>query len=735
MTAHTASRTAPGGAQQGIMFHPASLLKPAKWRYYFANGTSGYGALLAACNGVTLTHYFGPAIGLGWTILAIAMLLGVVYLAVRAGRGEDRLRNISVVSHMASIALWMISAAALWFTGERAAWVIAIISCSSWAIHIIFSGETNSLRVKLLVLSVATVPLLGFLVWSAWTSFPVWVAAPTTLSAVAMVFSIATSAERSSRTFHKMHAAMAEARATRSRLEFAIEAVGDGYFELDLDTMKYEPNPGLAEKLGFHGRSETQQRVAERIHPDEAEMIWTAIEATRAGRSPGFNLDVRVRASDGVYRWMHVRARVLAAAGENRRLIGTMADLTERKKLEDDLRAAKEAAESSNAAKSQFLANMSHEIRTPLNGVLGMAQALEQDALDPAQREKVAVILDSGRSLMSLLNDVLDISKIEAGKLEISPVPGDFLHTMKRTRQLFQSTAEDKGLDLLVRYDSNFPQRMVYDPTRVRQCVANMLSNAIKFTATGRIEVGISARALGDGQHMVCVEVADTGIGMSQATIDKLFTVFTQADGATTRKFGGSGLGLAISRQLARLMGGDLVVESEEGRGSTFRLTFRAPEASASSGVQRGSQPAMADQPPRSLRGIRVLLTDDNAVNRQVIKLFLAPQAMDITEATNGKEALDLLSTREFDVVLLDVHMPVMDGKEAIQRMRASREAWGQLPVIALTADAMSGDREKYLALGMSDYVSKPVDQRELLARLHGVLGIETPAPVAKTGT
>jgi signal transduction histidine kinase len=253
--------------------------------------------------------------------------------------------------------------------------------------------------------------------------------------------------------------------------------------------------------------------------------------------------------------------------------------VAERERAQAEVARARDAAMQASQQKSEFLATMSHEIRTPLNGVLGMAQALEADELLPPQKEKVAVILDSGKSLMALLNDVLDLTKIEAGKLEISAVPGDFLHTMKRTRQLFQAQAEDKGLDLFVRYDSNFPQRLSYDPVRVRQCVSNLLSNAIKFTAQGRVEVGISSTALGDGLHLVQVEITDTGIGMNKETVEKLFAVFTQADGATTRKFGGSGLGLAISRQLARMMGGDLVVQSEVGRGSTFRLTFKAMEA------------------------------------------------------------------------------------------------------------------------------------------------------------
>jgi signal transduction histidine kinase/ActR/RegA family two-component response regulator len=399
-----------------------------------------------------------------------------------------------------------------------------------------------------------------------------------------------------------------------------------------------------------------------------------------------------------------------------RRIIGTVVELSRWKALEADLRAAKDAAEASNLAKGQFLANMSHEIRTPLNGVLGMAQALAAEGLKPDQREKVAVILDSGKTLMAVLNDVLDVSKIEAGKLKIDATPGDLLHTLKRTRQLFQPQADEKGVDLSMRCVGEVPGRLVYDPVRVRQCIGNLLSNAIKFTASGRVEVTVSVGPGTEQGHRVEVAVADTGIGMSAEVQQRLFQAFSQADGATTRQFGGTGLGLTISRQLARMMGGDITVTSREGKGSTFVLTFLAGVAPALS----ASKPAQGERPKElsGLRGARVLVTDDNAINRQVIKLFLVPQGCDLAEATNGKEALDLLAQRPFDLVLLDVHMPVMDGVEAIRRIRSSGQAWSEIPVIALTADAMSGDRERYIALGMSDYVSKPVDQRELLTRM-----------------
>jgi CheY-like chemotaxis protein len=234
----------------------------------------------------------------------------------------------------------------------------------------------------------------------------------------------------------------------------------------------------------------------------------------------------------------------------------------------------------------------------------------------------------------------------------------------------------------------------------------------------------VSSAELGDGKWRVSVAVTDTGIGMTEAVRSKLFSTFTQADATITRRFGGTGLGLAITRQLAQLMGGDVVVESEPGVGSTFTLTFIADAVTelAPVSVQEPSVPAVSEAAMKRLRGIKILLVDDNAVNRQVVKLFTAQLSPKFVEAVNGQEALDRLHDEEFDLVLLDVHMPVMDGKEAIRRIRASAEAWRDLPVIALTADAMSGDREKYLALGMSDYVSKPLDQRELTAKIFAVM-------------
>ena len=690
---------------------------------YLKNGSTVLGCVLALANSVIVGTFYGPVWAVLWAVSAIVLLGAVVVLAVRSGLGDRSAPRLFSLAQPALVAVWMGSATGLWMTGDPAAAIIAVTIPASWAIHIIFNGQGN-LASMLRALVICTVPMVAFLLISAWTHLPVWAAVAATISSVAMLGSIAESAQYSHRNFVALQKALVEADATRERLEFAIRGAGDGYFEIDFDTMEATVNAALATIVGVEAPNGKLENFHQTVHPEDREMVFSTIDAARDGLIDGWKQELRVRLASGEWAWMSLRAQVIQAkAAQGRKLIGTVMDLSAWKTIEAELRAAKESAEAHSNAKSQFLANMSHEIRTPLNGVLGMAQALDGDALSTSQKEKVGIILDSGKSLMALLNDVLDLTKIEAGKMEISAVPGDFLHTMKRTRQLFQATAEEKGLDLFVRYDSGFPQRLSYDPTRVRQCVSNLISNAIKFTSHGRVEISLSAKKLEAGEHMVIVEVSDTGIGMADETTAKLFSVFTQADGATTRKFGGSGLGLAISRQLARLMGGDITVTSELGKGSTFRFSFRAQEAAA---VAPSPTPVRTTEPSRrSLRGMRVLLTDDNAINRQVIKLFLAPQGCDIVEATNGKEALDLVAQYEFDIVLLDVHMPVMDGKETIQRIRAEPR-WKDLPVIALTADAMSGDREKYLALGMTDYVSKPVDQRELISKMHQVKGLET---------
>jgi signal transduction histidine kinase/ActR/RegA family two-component response regulator len=423
------------------------------------------------------------------------------------------------------------------------------------------------------------------------------------------------------------------------------------------------------------------------------------------------------------------------------RKVAISVDVTELRQREKELRKAQAEAVAASNAKSAFLANMSHEIRTPLNGILGMAQVLDMADLTPEQKEQVATILDSGRNLMSLLNDVLDLSKIEAGKIAIVPTDTDIAHTLRRLHRLWKPKAEEKGLEFFLSLDSELPQVLNFDSVRVRQCVSNLISNAIKFTAKGRVEVFVTARRGGDGRHTVKIRVSDTGVGMDEETAGRLFRPFVQADESTQRKFGGTGLGLSITRKLAELMGGEAVVRSEPGRGSEFTFTFLAGDARPHHRVVSAGQDPVVDENGRAAlkgQGLRLLLVDDHPINRQVAALFLRPFGMRIVEATNGSEALAALAAEPFDLVLLDIHMPVMDGPTTIRTIRESSEAWKDIPVIALTADAMSGDKERYLGLGMNGYLSKPLAERDLIAEITRIRSLSPeqlkPGSLAQSG-
>lgn len=381
------------------------------------------------------------------------------------------------------------------------------------------------------------------------------------------------------------------------------------------------------------------------------------------------------------------------------------------------LAAARASAEAANQSKSEFLASMSHELRTPLNGVLGMAQILHMSLRDGAQRDQVKTILDSGRTLTAILNDILDLSKIEAGKLDISPIDDDLPHALRRIVHLFEPQAREKGLALTLSIDDRAPRWMRFDPLRVRQCVANLVSNAVKFTDKGRVDIEIGATETAAGFDVV-ITVRDTGVGMDEATLAKLFTPFTQADATVTRRFGGTGLGLTITRRLARMMGGDVVARSAPGLGTTMTLSLATEKAAEAPRERAPDDPSDRRGAGAVLQGKTVLIVDDIAVNRQVAALFLAPFGAKIIHAASGAEALAVVEREAIDAILMDVQMPEMDGYETTRRIRALGGRAGAAPIIALTAEAMEGDREKCLAAGMDDYAPKPLDARSLLAAI-----------------
>jgi signal transduction histidine kinase/CheY-like chemotaxis protein len=441
--------------------------------------------------------------------------------------------------------------------------------------------------------------------------------------------------------------------------------------------------------------------------------VQAAIDRSHASGETLTQLEWRLVLPSGETRWIDGRAIIsFGEDGLPAKLAGLVLDIDERKRQELALVEAERAAQAAAEAKSQFLANMSHEIRTPMNGVLGVLHLLEQENLSEEGRYLLDEASNCGRMLAQLLNDVIDFSRIEAGRLELSPEPLDAGQVLRSVAGLLRPNATTKGLTLRASVPDG-PVWIHADPVRLRQALFNLIGNAVKFTNDGHVEVRLTVA--GEGELLnLRFEIEDTGVGIPEAVQATLFRRFQQADGSTSRRFGGSGLGLAITRRLAELMDGEVGFVSREGEGSTFWFGITAPAAEPVK--------ALAEPPAPALTGLHVLLVEDNPTNRLVASKMLEAMGVRVTMAADGQLGVEAALGSRPDLILMDVQMPVMDGLEATRAIRALDGDVAKVPIVGLTANAMSHQQRAYLEAGMSGVVAKPISPAALIAEIARVM-------------
>ncbi len=505
-----------------------------------------------------------------------------------------------------------------------------------------------------------------------------------------------------------------ELQAERERLALATRAGHIGTWDYDVRTKEIRWNDEMFAIHGVErGRYEPGEKNYEFLTPEDRERVKAEFEKCLASGASHYAIDVTLILPDGQRRLTRSQALILRdASGEAARVVGIETDITEEKRAEAAMVEARTAAERADRAKSEFLATMSHEIRTPMNGILGYTELLKSTPLDPEQRVFLDTIESSGEHLLEVINDVLDVSRIEAGCVHIELAPFEVRECVREIFEMLRPAAAGKQLDYVCEIDPLVPAGMVGDRGRVAQVLTNILGNAIKFTDGGEVRLSVSVD-FGSSEPLWKFRVADTGPGIAPETMTRIFQPFYQADGSAGRRHAGTGLGLTISKRIAELLNGSLEVANRTGGGSEFIFSLRA---AALAGLR---EPAAAPSPKSAPARLHVLLVEDNPINRRLCEIQLGRIGCAVQFAVNGHEAVERFCAERFDIVLMDMQMPGMDGCAATRKIRGLERTRGErTPIVAMTANARTEDRQHCLDAGMDDYLSKPFRQESLAAML-----------------